>query len=322
MLRLNRAIRKRKAHSKGQMNNRSEASWVRSVPRFVMMVVLTASATATACSPAKPMADTPSVAVAQPAGWGLFTVPANPPSQSTHSDVWGHTATPPRIRRLFEVSCNHLGMQSLAYDDGFFFVGYATQTDRSIIQKYDIKGHLIHQTKELPIRHCASLSILPNTHHLLVTNGGSRNPTQLYEVDFVTGRVVKTIQLMQLGNSGLAAVDKSTRNLWVATAHNDSGPQTFSSVDEAGHILRQFHLANQGVPQGLDVARGHIFLYTNNKITTVSLRGKVLGALHIDLPAETESEGLVCLPDGRMVFGYQHRHQGKTINTLYQLPSL
>lgn len=240
--------------------------------------------------------------------------------QTTQSKVHRvSTPTKPTISRIFQVVYHNMGMQSVAYNHHFFFVGYATSTNRTVIQKYDMKGHLVAETGILPILHCASISVAPATGHLIVTNGGGTDPTRVYVVDFNSQKILSSINLSSLGNAGVSAVDKSTGNLWVETAPNDHGEQTFSYVNLSGRVLKQFTLPNQGVPQGIDVKHGLIYFYTDNKITVISQAGNVLRHIDIQLPHETESEGMAMLPSGQIVIGYQWRHAGKIINTLYKL---
>lgn len=210
----------------------------------------------------------------------------------------------PRLAKLFNVSPN-LSIQSIAYLNNDFFVGVDTPENDSIIYKYDALGHELGHTGTLPILHAASLSANPLNGHLYVTNGGATNPTKIYEVDFDTQQILSTIDLSKLGNSGLSAIDQITGNLWVETAPNDHGSQTFSYCDTNGNVLKQFSIPNQGVPQGIEYRNGFIYLYTNNKITVINTDGKVLRNLNVNEPGE--SEGMVILPSGEFVVGFNVR---------------
>ena len=210
----------------------------------------------------------------------------------------------PSLIKLFHVT-TALKIQSVAYANGIFFVGVITPEDLTIIYKYDIFGHELSHTRILPISHAASISADPLSGHLFVTNGGGRRPTKVYEVDFEKQQIVSIVDLSSLGHSGVSAFDAAFGNLWVETAPNDYGAQTFSYCDLKGHVLKQFSLTNQGRPQGIDYRNGLIYLYTDKKISVISTNGNVLRLIKIKEPGE--SEGMVILPSGNIVVGFSRK---------------
>lgn len=215
------------------------------------------------------------------------------------------------ISQLFKISAS---IQSITFFKNYYYIVTDTPDNSSVIYKYDSSGQLVGNTGVLPIVHGASISVNESNGHLFVTNGGATNPTKVYEVDFDTKKILSVIDLSRLGHSGLSVVDQSTGYLWVETAPNDYGPQTFSYCDLKGNVLKQFTLPNQGVPQGIDYKNGLIYLYTNHKITVIAPDGHILRSLTVNLPGE--SEGMAILPDGRMVVGFSvwqptaKRHEG------------
>ncbi|WEG10981.1 hypothetical protein PU629_12420 [Pullulanibacillus sp. KACC 23026] len=223
----------------------------------------------------------------------------------------------PTITKRFELS-TPLKLQSIAYLNHAFYAGFDSPNDQIIVYKYDEEGEELGHTQTLPIIHGASISADSANHHLYITNGGGMNPTQVYEVQFPQKQIIKRLNLSKLGHSGLSTVDVAHSRLWIETSPNDHGRQTFTYCDFNGHVLEQFTIPNQGVPQGLDFSHNRIYLYTNNRITVMSTDGKILRHLKINEPGE--SEGMVILPSGDILVGYSvKKAQGHYLNQIYEI---
>jgi hypothetical protein len=213
----------------------------------------------------------------------------------------------PRVTPLFQVK-NTDNMQGLAYANGHFYVSFDLGNGEGRIQEYTSSGKLVKDSGPLPISHAASITWNRQNGLLYVTNGGGHNPTKIYLVDFRPKhpKVVATINLSRLGNSGLTAIDNVRHMMWVHTAKNDYSDITFSYCTFTGKVVRQFKLKNLGVPQGLDVYNHKLYYYTDNRITVLEESGKILRTIVLHESGESEGLAVVKTKAPYLVIGYNH----------------
>lgn len=190
-------------------------------------------------------------------------------------------------------------MQGLAYRGGRFLVGFDVGDGNGVIREYDRAGTRVKESAPLPVGHAAEISVDDATGLLYVATGGGTNPTKVNVVDWAPSapRVVRTIDVGYLGNSGLVAVDPRRRGLLIHAGPDDQGPFVFAFTDLDGAERSRFGLPYQGVPQGLEMAGDKILYYTNDTITVLSRDGRILQV--IPIPLSGESEGLAVAPVGR-----------------------
>lgn len=215
---------------------------------------------------------------------------------------------PPSVAPYFQVK-NSENMQGLAYGNGYFYVGFDIGKGMGRIQEYTSSGKLVKDSGPIPTAHTASISYNVQDGMLYVANGGGTNPTKIFVVDFKLKqpKVIRTIDLSRLGNSALAAIDNAKHVMWVHTAKNDQSDITLSECTFTGKVLKQFHLKNQGVPQGLDVYEGKLYYYTDNRITVIDENtGKILRSLSIHENGESEGLAVVGGKMPYLVIGYSH----------------
>lgn len=168
-----------------------------------------------------------------------------------------------------------------------------------MIREYDMAGTRRKESAPLAVGHAAEVSVDDVTGLLYVATGGGTNPTKVNVVDWAPARprIVRTIDLGSLGNSGLVAVDNGRRGLLVHAGPDDQGPFVFAFTSLDGTVRSTFHLPYQGVPQGLEMAGEKILYYTNDTITVLDRAGTILRT--IDIPLTGESEGLAVAATGR-----------------------
>jgi len=210
---------------------------------------------------------------------------------------------------LFEIDSKD-NMQGIAYANGFYYVSFDIGKGYGVIRKYTKTGVLVQQSPPLLIGHSSEIDYREKNGNFYVSNGGGTNPTKITEVNFNDENpyVVKTIDLTNLGNSALVAVDNYSDNLVVHTAANDKANPTINIVDFNGKLINKFSIKNQGVPQGLAVNNSIIYYYTNNKITLINYSGQVIGSVKIQQAGE--SEGIAIEQEGsdvEVVYGYNNK---------------
>lgn len=198
-------------------------------------------------------------------------------------------------------------IQGLAYRRGRFYVGFDVGNGQGVIREYDRSGRKLKESAPLDVGHAAEVSVRDADGRLYVATGGGTNPTKVNVVDFARPepKIVRTIDLGSLGNSGLVAVDNRRDGLLVHAGPNDQGPFVFAFTDLRGRVRSKFTLPYVGVPQGLEMAGDKVLYYTDNTITVLSRRGTVLRSIAI--PLTGESEGLAVAPAGhgtRVFVGY------------------
>jgi len=207
---------------------------------------------------------------------------------------------------LFEIETKD-NMQGVAYANGYYYISFDVGKGYGVIRKYTKNGTLVQQSQPLLIGHSSEIDYREKNGDLYVSNGGGMNPTKITEVNFNVENpyVVQTMDLSNLGNSALVAIDNYSDNLVVHTAANDKANPTISIVDFNGKVVNKFSIKNQGVPQGIAVNNSIIYYYTNNKITMINYSGQVIGSVRIQQPGE--SEGIAIEQDGpdvSVVYGY------------------
>ncbi|WP_346938206.1 hypothetical protein [uncultured Clostridium sp.] len=185
-------------------------------------------------------------------------------------------------------------MQGVTFYNGFYYIGFDIGTGNGRISKYASDGKKIDDSGILAIGHCAELSFRIFNEHIYVANGGGTNPTHIYEVSYNTKTIVKDYDFSTLGTSALVAIDNLSDKMLVHTSTSgDIGNHVFTFVEfDTGNVISTFNIPNQGVPQGLEIIDGYIYLYTNNKITIMDFQGTIKNL--ISIPKDGESEGL-CL---------------------------
>lgn len=189
--------------------------------------------------------------------------------------------------------------QGLSYAMDHFYVGFDIGSGNGEIIKYTKSGKKVSSTGSLVLGHCAEISFRESNGRFYVCNGGGSNLTKIYEVDFDNKRVIKTLDLSHLGTAALVTVNNDLDELILTTSLNggDSGEITFSFTDYNGVVRKQFKIANQGVPQGLEYFNNIIYYYTNNRITCIDMDGNILGDFKIN--KKGESEGItICYDNG------------------------
>jgi hypothetical protein len=198
-------------------------------------------------------------------------------------------------------------LQGLAYRRGRFIAGFDVGDGSGILREYTRSGTKLKESAPLAVGHAAEVAVEDRTGLLYVATGGGTNPTKVNVVDWTpkAPKIVRTVDVGYLGNSGLVAVDNRRHGLLIHAGPNDQGPFVFAFTDMDGTERSRFNLPYQGVPQGLEMAGDKILYYTNNTITVLSRTGTILET--ITIPETGESEGLAVAPIGRgarVFFGY------------------
>lgn len=202
--------------------------------------------------------------------------------------------------------------QGLAYAMEHVYIGFDLGGGNGEIIKYTKSGKKIGTTGSIPISHCAEISFRESNGHFYACNGGASNPTKVYEIDFEGKSIVKTLDMSKLGTSALITVNNDLDELILTTSltGGDNGNITFSFADYAGNIRKQFTIANQGIPQGLEYYNNIIYYYTNNKITCIDLDGNIQGDFKINKSGE--SEGITVAMDNGFPYilvGYNNNNR-------------
>lgn len=201
-------------------------------------------------------------------------------------------------------------MQGLAYNNGFYYIGFDMKNNKGKIQVYDKKGNLKRESKLLDIGHVADLSFNSNKNVLYAVNGGGKNKTKVYEIDIEKDmKIIKTIDFSKLGNSGLMTFDNKENILILHTSNNDKSKHKFSKCNLDGEILETFEIDNIGVPQGIEYLNGDIYFYTNDKITVINFKDKKIVDTY-NLNISGESEGVTFVKDeNKVAYGYNKQNR-------------
>lgn len=195
-----------------------------------------------------------------------------------------HNAT---FKTVFKVN-QKMNQQGLAFDNKNYYIGYDIDNNQGIIIKYDKKGTEIKRTTKLPIGHTADLAIY--NKEIYIANGGGKNPTKVYRLNFDKYKGIKTYDFTKYGHSALLSIDQTNDDFILHTVKNDKGTHKFFIISKNCKIKHQFTVKNIGVPQGLDYANGNIYFYTNRLISIIILNGEI--KKQIEVLAQGESQGI------------------------------
>lgn len=216
-------------------------------------------------------------------------VPKKMIKQNTHIN-------PPNINKksayklLFYIKNKH-NFQGITFLNGYFYCSFDVGHGMGNIVKYDITGKKVSETKPMFLGHCASIAYRIKTNTIYIANGGGRNLTRIYIINYNKSKILDTLKYNNLGTSALLAIDNINNYLILHTVlHNgDFGNPTFTIINLANRkVIHSFSAVREGVPQGLETDGKHIYLYTNNKITVYNYKGTVLGKYSINKIGESE----------------------------------
>ncbi|MFD1720905.1 hypothetical protein [Amnibacterium endophyticum] len=259
---------------------------------------------------------------------GIYTVtlrlrgPEGPTTTRTRTLTVSKDHLPYRVRDLFAVAAGN--QQGLAVHDGLFYVATDVGSGSSRIDVYDGRGTIVRTLGVLPIGHGAALSFSTTTGQLYAANGGPTSPTTVYELDpgatdpaLAVKRTVGDLTI--LGPNGMVAVDDAGGRLLVFAG--TKGAYTLSSVGFDGTIQRTASISISGLPQGLQMIDGELWVYTSlrgrNRIARFAVTdGAVVaagtGTAAFDLMNPGEGEGLA-FSDGSTYVG---AHGGNRVGVL------
>ncbi len=183
----------------------------------------------------------------------------------------------------------------IAYDLG----KAKTNTDSAVIRVVDESGHAIGSIGPLPLGHAAEVGVRAANGWLYVATGGATNRTVVYAVDPKRARVVRTymfrttpVGMRPVGTNGMVAVDDRADRMIVFSG--SPGDYLISTVEFDGTMVRQIRVpeAYQGVPQGIDVRDGDIWLYSSvpggDRLLELRADGTPLRTIRIALRGEGE----------------------------------
>jgi hypothetical protein len=196
----------------------------------------------------------------------------------------------------------NLNNQGIAFSDGYVYVGYDVTNGNGMIERYSMNGVLDENygRVSVPTRHTAELAYRTADNRLYAVSGGGSEPAYVYRLS-QNGKAVENVyDFSAFGNSGLLAIDNKNDVflLMTTTSGGDAGDPIFRLIDPNNNnsVLIQLSIPNQGVPQGVEILDGIIYLYTNNRITMLDFAGNILGKT--DLNFAGESEGITILTQG------------------------
>jgi DNA-binding beta-propeller fold protein YncE len=226
---------------------------------------------------------------------------------------------PYRVRTLFDLPVGTGNQQGLAERGGTVYVTTDLGGGETRIDLLDREtGTLIRSIQPLPLGHGAEVTVGPDGL-LYVVNGGPLSPTKIFIVDPVAGAIRETLDLGALGASGLVAFDSANDRLLVYTGRPGSYSVTPVGLD--GTAGASVPLQDEGVPQGLELVHGELWLYTTVESgSRISRFDPATGALlgTIDLALNGEAEGLAYDPsDGEVLVG---AHSPDRVGILERVP--
>lgn len=194
--------------------------------------------------------------------------------------------------------------QGLTYNDGIYYVGFDVGNNQGMIIGYDNKGKEIDRTSYLESGHTAGLDYYNNK--IYVANGGT-DPAKVYIIDFKKSRIEKVIDVTKYGHGALLAVKNKNTIILHTTINNGNHEHIFNFINTNGKKIKSFSLKNIGMPQGMDYQGGKIYFYTNNRITIINEKGKILKNMVIK-NVQGESEGLT-LVNKKIAVGYNNNNR-------------
>ncbi|MBC1284873.1 hypothetical protein HB818_03725 [Listeria booriae] len=209
-------------------------------------------------------------------------------------------------RLLFNVP-EQANMQGFTYNDGVYYLAFdlsrAGYPNKSKIVAYDRLGNKLHETLPLAIGHGAELSYYKGK---IYASNGSLEGAKVFVVDFERGLIEKTFDFTKYGIGALATVRDDKTIILETSSSSDSNTanHVFSYINmENGALIKQFQISNAWVTQGIDYYENKIYFYTNDLITILDERGKILDQQYLALKGE--SEGLAMdKATGKIQIGY------------------
>ncbi|RIX26548.1 hypothetical protein [Amnibacterium setariae] len=198
---------------------------------------------------------------------------------------------PYAVRGMFTLADGN--QQGLAVRNGSFYVGYDIGNDLSRIDVYDGTGLRVSSLGPVPIAHVAELAYSTVTGMLYAATGGAQTPTKVFVLDPTdpqwstptdpTQAIRRTLDYSgTLGNNAMVSVDDAGNRLLIfsgasgAYSISSATLQDSTDLDDAGNpkvpagtITATRGVAIRGVPQGMDLVGGQLWIYT-------SLKGKNL----------------------------------------------
>ncbi|WP_375388168.1 hypothetical protein [uncultured Amnibacterium sp.] len=216
---------------------------------------------------------------------------------------------PYTVQDLFSAAAGN--QQGLAVHDGTFYVGYDNGDGTSRIETFGSNGQPIATLGPIAIGHAAELAFSTVSGLLYAANGGAANPTQVWAIkpdwDAATladpgSAIVESIDLSSLGNNGMIAVDDAHSQLLVfsgtAPSYTVTAVSLWPASDGSGHLIgTPMPIAITGVPQGIEIVDGQLWVYTSlkgrNHLEKYDLAGTTLTStgLSADLMMSGEGEG-------------------------------
>jgi len=175
------------------------------------------------------------------------------------------------------------------------YVAYDVGKGMGRIAEYGPSGRLLGVTKPLPLGHSAEIGVRQRDGNLYVATGGPTQPTYVNVVNLQKQTVVRRYDLRALGPNGMVAFD-NVHDRMVVFAGKSSGPYVIAFVSLNGRVRSKVTIPNEGTPQGIEVLRGRILLYTSirvsatvhSRITVLDLAGHLVRYIPVDLPGEAE----------------------------------
>ncbi|RYL95169.1 hypothetical protein EWI07_03895 [Sporolactobacillus sp. THM7-4] len=208
-----------------------------------------------------------------------------------------------KFKPLFHLN-NKYNLQSFTYNNGIYYVGYDIGNNKGMIIAYNQNGHEIGRTSLLPTGHTAGLDYF--NQKIYVANGGSK-PSIIFIVNFEKSKIVRVINASKYGHGALIAVKDKNVIILHTAIHKGQDEHIFSFIDNYGKRLKKFTLHGLGMAQGMDYKDGIIYFYSDNKITLINEKGKVLKSILLN-NFQGESEGLTIV-NGKLVIGFNHNNR-------------
>lgn len=185
---------------------------------------------------------------------------------------------PYTVRNLITVAAGN--QQGLAIRDGHFVVGYDIGNGQTRLDVYDRTGTRTASLGPLPIPHMAELAYSATTGMLYAATGGATTSSKVVVIDPLDPQWTAQPQTdpsaairatydysSTLGDNAMVAVDDAAGRLLVfsgATGHY--AVSTVALTDgpvPAGTIISTTPIAITGVPQGIDLVGGQLWIYTS-----------------------------------------------------------
>ncbi len=196
----------------------------------------------------------------------------------------------PEYDLLFNIKDKHK-LQGITFFNKNIYCGFDVGGGNGKIVKYNMSGKIISETSPMRVGHCADIGYRARTNKMYITNGGGRNLTHVYVVDYDKSVILNDLNYGSSGTSALLAIDNVNDYLILHTVlkSGDVGNPRFTIIDLSNmKILKSFNVAREGIPQGLESDGKHIYLYTNNKVTVYNYDGLKIAQYHVNKRGESE----------------------------------